>query len=160
MFFIITSPVNRQYDAMWEVQWAVEGCRVIKTPHKGLFLIEAPPDATEKIDDYETTAVYRVIPLDAMIPADLSQIEKTAVALCRDKLPHSQSFAVRCKRRGFPLSSKEIERVVGAAIVTACKNPVNLDNPDFLVLVEIIGKKAGIGVLPESGIIRKEVIEF
>jgi tRNA acetyltransferase TAN1 len=160
MFFMITSPVNRQHDAMWEVQWAVEGCKVIKTPHKGLFLIEAPRDAAQKIDDYETTAVYRVVPFDSMIPADLSQIEETAVTLCKDKLPDSQSFAVRCKRRGFPISSKEIEQVVGAAIVEACNNPVNLDDPDFLVLIEIIGKKAGIGVLPESGIIRKEVMDF
>lgn len=160
MFFMVTSPVNRQHDAMWEVQWAVEGCRVIKTRYKGLFLIEGPPDAARKIDDYETTAVYRVIPLDTMVPADLSQIEEAAVTLCRDRVPSSRSFAVRCNRRGFPVSSKEIECIVGAAIVEAQHNPVDLDHPDFIVLIEIIDKKAGIAVVQEFDIVRKEVIEF
>ncbi|MBU7043590.1 MAG: RNA-binding protein [Theionarchaea archaeon] len=160
MFFIVTSPVNRQYDAMWEVQWAVEGCKVIKTRHKGLFLIEASRDAAQKIQEYETTAVYRIIPLDILIPAELSQIENTVVGLCEEKLPPQHSFAVRCKRRGFPVSSKDIEKRVGAAVVEACSNPVNLDDPDVLVLIEIIGKKAGIAVLPQSEIVRKEVIDF
>jgi tRNA acetyltransferase TAN1 len=160
MFFIVTSPVNRQYDAMWEVQWAVEGCKVIKTRYKGLFLIEASQDAAQKINDYETTAVYRVIPLDTMVPADLSQIEDAAVALCKDKLPHSRTFAVRCNRRGFPVSSKEIERIVGAAIVEIQNNPVNLDDPDFMVLIEILDKKAGLAVVHESDIVKKEVIDF
>ena len=49
---------------------------------------------------------------------------------------------------------------MGAAVVEAQNNPVNLDHPDFVVLIEIIDKKAGIAVVQESDIVKKEVIEF
>ena len=160
MHFMVTTPVNRQYDGMWEIQWAVETCRVIKTRYKGLFLIEADEDALQKIKDYETTAVCKVIPLHAMVKADLSEIVKEVNSLAREKLAHNESFAVRCKRRGFPLPSKEIEKEVGSHIVETFKNPVDLDNPDKVILIEIIDKKAGISILKDGEIAKKEVIDL
>ncbi|MBU7029728.1 MAG: RNA-binding protein [Theionarchaea archaeon] len=160
MFYLVTTPVNRQYDGMWEIQWAVENCKVIKTRHKGLFLIEADEEALQKIKDYETTAIYRVIPLDAVVSAHLPDITKETIAIAQKKLKKGESFAVRCKRRGFSISSKEIEQKIGAQIVETFKNPVNLDNPDKVVLIEIIDKKAGISILKKDGIVKKEVIEL
>jgi tRNA acetyltransferase TAN1 len=49
---------------------------------------------------------------------------------------------------------------VGAAIVEIQNNPVNLDDPDFMVLIEILDKKAGLAVVHESDIVKKEVIDF
>ncbi|KYK37257.1 MAG: hypothetical protein AYK19_21865 [Theionarchaea archaeon DG-70-1] len=160
MFYLVTTPVNRQYDGMWEIQWAVENCKVIKTRYKGLFLIEADEEALQKIKDYETTAIYRVIPLDAVVSAQLPDITKETITIAQKKLKKGESFAVRCKRRGFSVSSKEIEQKIGAQIVETFKNPVNLDNPDKVVLIEIIDKKAGISILKKDGIVKKEVIEL
>lgn len=160
MHFMVTTPVNRQYDGMWEIQWAVETCKVIKTRYKGLFLIEADEEALQKIEDYETTAVCKVIPLHVMVKADLSEIVKEANNLAREKLAQGESFAVRCKRRGFPLSSKEIEKEVGSHIVETFKNPVNLEKPDKVILIEIIDKKAGISILKDGEIVKKEVIDL
>lgn len=160
MYYLVTTPVNRQYDGMWEIQWAVETGNVIKTRHKGLFLLEADKQALQKIKDYETTAIYRVIPLDLLVPADLPTITEKILAIAKEKLNQGESFAVRCKRRGFPVSSKEIEQKVGAKIVETFHNPVNLDNPDKTILIEIIDKKAGISVLKKTDIIKKEVIDL
>jgi tRNA acetyltransferase TAN1 len=160
MYFIVTTPVNRQYDGMWEIQWAVGECKIIKTKYKGLFLLEADREALEKIKDYKTTAIHKVIPLDAVVKAELPTIISHIVALADRNLKKGESFAVRCRRRGFPVSSKEIEREIGAKIVEVFKNPVNLDNPKNLILVEIIDKKAGIAVLEAPGIVKKEVIDL
>ena len=159
MYYMVTTPVNRQYDGMWEIQWAIE-CTIIKTRYKGLFLIEADDTALSKIRDYETTAIYKVIPLDTLIPADLSRIAEQIVTLARTKLNPGESFAVKCKRRGFPTPSMEIEREIGAKIVETFNNPVDLTNPDKVVLIEIIGKKAGVAIIKESDIVKKEVLDL
>lgn len=159
MYYLVTTPVNRQNDGMWEIQWAVE-CTIIKTQYKGLFLIEADAKALSTIRDYETTAIYKVVPLDTLIPADLSCITEQVITLARTKLNPGESFAVTCKRRGFPTPSMEIEREIGAKIVETFKNPVDLTNPDKIVLIEIIGKKAGIAIIKESDIVKKEVLDL
>lgn len=133
---------------------------MIKTRYKGLFLIEAGEEALQKVKDYETTAICRVIPLDTVIPAHLPDIIRETITVTQKKLQPGESFAVRCKRRGFSVSSKEIEQKIGAEIVETFKNPVNLDNPDKIVLIEIIDKKAGISVLKKDDIVKKEVIEL
>lgn len=160
MYFMVTTPVNRQFDGMWEIQWAVENCTIIKTRYRGLFLIEADKEALQQVKTYDTTAIYRVIPLDALIPADLSTITEKTLSIAQEKLNKGEKFAVRCRRRGFPVSSMEIERSVGAQIVEIMGNPVDLENPDKIVLIEVIDKKAGIAVLSESEIVEKEVVEL
>ncbi len=160
MFYVVTTPVNRQYDGMWEIQWAVENCRVIKTRYRGLFLIEADEKALQKIRDYETTAICKVIPLDTVVSAQLPQIVKGSIDTAQEKLNQGESFAVRCNRRGFHIPSNEIEREIGSRIVEILKNPVDLNNPDKIVLIEIIDQKAGISVLKDSEILKKEVIEL
>lgn len=160
MYFMVTTPVNRQYDGMWEIQWAVENCRIIRTRYRGLFLIEADEEALQQVRSYETTAICRVIPLDDFMRADLAVILERTLCLAEKKLGQGETFAVRCKRRGFPIPSMEIERKVGAQIVKTMGNPVDLENPDKVVLVEIIDKKVGIAVLSASEIVEKEPIDL
>lgn len=160
MHFIVTTPVNRQYDAMWEIQWAVKECNIKKTPYRGLLLMEADESAGKKIKEYDTTAIHRVIPLDALVAADLSTITKTIISIAEEKIIPEESFAVRCKRRGFPIPSMDIESKIGSEIVEKFNNPVDLDNPDKVILIEIIKKKAGVAILKRSEIINKEVLEL
>lgn len=68
------------------------------------------------------------------------------------------SFAVRCKRsdKGFPMTSMDVDRVVGAAIVEKTGKRVNLTRPDLSVRIEILSREtfvsvdriAGVGGLP------------
>ncbi len=122
--------------------------------------MEADKTAAQKIKNYDTTAVHRVIPLDAFVRADLPTITETVLSKAEEKLIKEESFAVRCKRRGFPVPSMDIEAKIGAKIVEKFKNPVNLDNPDKVILIEIINKKVGISILKKSEIIKKEVLEL
>ncbi len=160
MYFIVTTPVNRQYDGMWEIQWAVGECNVIKTKYKGLFLIEADEHTLEKVKPYQTTAIHKVVPLDAMVSAQLPDISRETVNLAKKKLKKGETFAVRCKRRGFSMSSKEVERKIGTLIVETFENTVDLDDPDKIILIEIIDDKAGIAIIKESDIVKKEIIDL
>ncbi len=88
-----------------------------------------------------------------------AEVETLAAALLRD-LEHrgAASFAVRVRRadKQYPLTSPELERLLGARIQAARGWPVKLDAPDLTVHVEILpgeafyyfGKEPGPGGLP------------
>jgi tRNA acetyltransferase TAN1 len=54
-----------------------------------------------------------------------------------------ETFRITVERRNTSLRSSEIIATVGSEI----DNRVDLENPDWIVLVEIIGKLVGISVL-------------
>jgi len=95
---------------------------------------------------------YRCEPIiDDMIETSLKAIGSTPFA----------SFAVRCKRsdKGFPMTSMDVDRMVGAAVVEKLGARVDLTRPELSVRIEIlpretfvsVEKVAGVGGLP-SGI--------
>ncbi|MFQ6087462.1 MAG: THUMP domain-containing protein [Candidatus Methanofastidiosia archaeon] len=158
-FYIATSPVNRQYDAMWEVEWALGECRVKRTPFRGVFTIEAFQDAIEKIREYETTAIYKVIPLDSLVRTEFQEILQESLKIAKEKLKSEKTFAVRCKKRDSHLSSREVEKKLGAEISKEIGSKVDLTKPDVLIKIEVLGRKTGIGVLKPEEILVKEVLE-
>lgn len=87
---------------------------------------------------------------------NINEITDGVIALCKD-LP-SGSFKVDTRRsdKGFPLTSPEVNRHVGQAIVDRFSLPVNLNKPDSTVRIEIAfsgvyifcARYQGIGGLP------------
>ncbi|MCS7265476.1 MAG: tRNA 4-thiouridine(8) synthase ThiI [Armatimonadetes bacterium] len=94
----------------------------------------------------------RVLPrsIDAMVDAAV----QTYHALALDK----ESFAVRVRRvdKSFPISSQELERLIGQRVVNEMGAPVNLSDPSILISFRIyqdciyqVGPKIqGLGGLP------------
>ncbi|HDI01743.1 MAG TPA: hypothetical protein ENF78_04885, partial [Candidatus Bathyarchaeota archaeon] len=57
-------------------------------------------------------------------------------------------FAVKCRRRGRAVkSSLEVEREIGQAIREATGAEVDLERPDIVFRVEVIGQVAGISLV-------------
>jgi thiamine biosynthesis protein ThiI len=63
------------------------------------------------------------------------------------------SFAVRCKRsdKGFPMTSMDVDRVVGAAIVDRYKARVDLTRPELSVRIEILPRETFVAVENVAG---------
>lgn len=57
------------------------------------------------------------------------------------------------------LSGRELEVNLGSLIVERYGLKVNLGDPDYTVLVEVLGKKAGIGLARRGEVLRFEVRE-
>ena len=161
MYYLVTTPVSRQYDGMWEVEWALEGNLAIeKTPFKGVFLVTTDEDALHRIREYETTAICRVIPLELVVKTDEEEILATALSLARERIGKHETFAVRCKNRGKRVDSRRLERVLGEQILAAVAGTkVNLTFPQKMVKIEVCGGKTGISVLEEGEILQKEAVE-
>jgi len=153
---VVTCPPGREGDAILELEWALEKVRVHGTDWRGVLIAETPLEKAEVVDrllSFETQALQRVTPLDFLLPAELEAIEEKAVELMEGK---TGTFAVRAKVRGNKkLGEKEIEMNVGYRIVEKFCLKVNLSSPDWVVVVEVIGRRVGIGVLR-----REEVLKF
>jgi len=75
-----------------------------------------------------------------------------------EKIPGDESFRVTLEKRRTKLRSREIIDAVAEKI----DRKVNLGDPDWVVLVEIVGKRTGVAVVPRDGIlsIQKERVQL
>lgn len=157
---LVTAPQGREGDAILELEWALEKVRVRGTDWKGVLLAETPlprEEALRRLRGFETQAIQRVVPLDTLVPAKREEIEKAVLELA-EKI--DGTFAVRAKVRGNKkLSARELEIGLGSLIVERFGLPVNLSDPDFTVVVEVLGKRAGVGVLKRGELLRFEVAD-
>ncbi|MDV3103780.1 THUMP domain-containing protein [Thermococcus waiotapuensis] len=155
---IVTCPPGREGDAILELEWALEKVHVRGTDWGGVLIAETPLSKDEVIKrllSFETQALQRVTPLDYLLPAGIEEMEEKAVELMKGK---TGTFAVRAKVRGNKkLGEKEIERALGSRIVKELDLRVDLSRPDWVVAVEVIGKKAGLGVLRGDEVLKFEV---
>ncbi|MCC6037323.1 MAG: SPOUT family RNA methylase [Armatimonadetes bacterium] len=112
--------------------------------YSGLLRVDVNADQQAVLDAaYE---IDRAVPILAECSADLEAILPTALKVAKEILQPSESFAVRCERRGeHPFTSQQVNEQVGAVIKSELGNPVNLDYPDKVVRVEIIDDWCGIG---------------
>ncbi|WP_297487572.1 THUMP domain-containing protein [Thermococcus sp.] len=158
VFLVATCPPGREGDAILELEWALGRVHVRGTEWRGVLVAETPlgrDEAIKSLRSFETQALQRVVPLDCLLPAKLEDIEEKAVELMEGK---TGSFAVRARVRGNKkLGEKEIERAVGSRIVEERGLKVDLSNPDWVVVVEVLGRKAGVGVLKRDEVLKFEV---
>jgi len=91
--------------------------------------------------------VERVLPVKCYVLADVDAIADAAKRVV-DELASARSFAVSTVRRGrHSFTSIDVNVRVGAVIKEGSGLPVNLDFPDKVVFVEIIGPHAYLGVV-------------
>ena len=87
--------------------------------------------------------LLRIIPIECSFPEEGLDSIKNAAKRLASKMQKFETFRITVERRNTLLCSSDIIRHVGSEI----DNKVDLENPDWVVLVEIIGKMVGISVL-------------
>ncbi|MBS7643439.1 hypothetical protein KEJ26_02495 [Candidatus Bathyarchaeota archaeon] len=121
---------------------------VRRTEFAGVLLVETalpPQNASDLLRKFEMTAVLKVVPFDICIKTDVKEIVAAVVQLAAGLINSSSTFAVACTRRGrFISSSVEVEKIIGEALTKAFGARVNLENPMFLIRVEIVGEVTGV----------------
>jgi tRNA acetyltransferase TAN1 len=93
--------------------------------------------------------ILRAIPIERSCYTDLKNIEIEVENLVIKKLNRNDSFRITIEKRHTSLRSQEI--------ITSIANKlsgykVSLENPNWIILIEIIGNKTGISVLKEIDI--------
>jgi len=128
-----------------------ENPKVDRSRIKGLILAHTGFDPREAVgllrrhmgkepDRYR--AVYRVMPILAWVNTEVDEIAAEAREQA-SRMGAGESFRVTLEKRRTRLRSLEVIEPVAEVI----DNPVDLENPDWVVLVEILGNKTGVSVI-------------
>ena len=115
--------------------------------------IESIEKIREKILDEPWSIRYclRMIPIQGVCKTNIKEIEdeilkKTGVIKSED------SYRITIEKRNSKVSSDEIISKIAKNI----SNKVSLNNPDWVILIEIIGDDAGVSVIRNNNILSVE----
>jgi tRNA acetyltransferase TAN1 len=92
--------------------------------------------------------VQRVMPVDMVVDTDLEQIKEGASQL-GSQIGKTESFKIEIDERDSPYSRRELID----AIADVIDRKVNLDNPDMVLLVEVLGEYAALSLARPDEII-------
>ena len=127
------------------------------TPVSGLTVAKTSLDPVEVIQNlrsilkekpWEFRYVLKVKPVQRVVPCEIAAIGD-AVSEKSGAIRDGETFRVSIEKRRSDVSSKDVIDAIAAKIA----RKVDLRDPGKIVLVEIIGRVAGIAVIPPDGIL-------
>jgi tRNA acetyltransferase TAN1 len=95
--------------------------------------------------------IKRAIPIQKIIKTDLEEIRKISRELA-EKIGKDETFRVTVEKRHTDLRTMEIIEAAASEI----DRKVNLDNPDKIVLIEVLGPITGVSLLEPGDILSIE----
>lgn len=97
---------------------------------------------------YEFRYILRIIPIERVVRTDLGEIQRVATELS-SKIKKNETFRVTVEKRFTEFSTRDIIEAAAANI----ERDVNLNKPDKILLIEVIGGLAGISVIKPHDIL-------
>lgn len=91
---------------------------------------------------YEFRYALRIIPVEKVVHTGLDEVQRATKELA-EKIKVGESFRVTVEKRFTQMSSRDIVEAAAANI----RRKVDLENPDKIVLIEVIGKFTGVSVI-------------
>lgn len=122
-----------------------------KTKIRGLIVAKTTLDPCTVIEKfrailkerpYEFRYALRILPIERVVPTDLEEIKKATSELAA-KINENETFRVTVEKRFTTLHTKDLVE----AAVGNIKNKANLENPDKILLVEVLGALTGVSLL-------------
>jgi tRNA acetyltransferase TAN1 len=86
--------------------------------------------------------VLRILPIEKVTKAEIDIIRKCSREIS-ERIPPSQTFRITIEKRHNSMKSIDLIRAIASDI----ERKVDLSNPDWIVLVEIIQNVAGLSVI-------------
>lgn len=159
---LITTTRGNEADACSEI-WYLLGetgdsaAKVDKTGVSGLIAAKTcfpPLETIRKLREimkerpYEFRYSLRIIPIQKVVRTDLGEIERVVTQLSKE-IKENETFRITIEKRFTHISSRDIIEVAAANI----ERKVDLNKPDKIVLIEVVGGLTGISVVKPSDII-------
>ena len=102
---------------------------------------------------WEIRYLLRFIPVEKVVLTDINKIKEISQFLMK-KIPSDTTFKIIIEKRHTNLKKMDIINEIAPLISTK----VDLDNPSWVLLIEILGKYAGVSVL-KSNVLFSSMIE-
>lgn len=94
-------------------------------------------------EPWEVRYILRVIPVEKIVAPELEDVQGAAGELASAKIKEEETFRITVEKRHSHLRSREIIAYIGDVV----RSKVDLDSPSWVILVEIIGRHAGVSVV-------------
>jgi tRNA acetyltransferase TAN1 len=130
---------------------------VDKTGIRGLVAAKTslnPHEAIEKFRailqerPYEFRYTLRIIPAERVVPTDLDEVKRIATELAAN-MEKNETFRVTVEKRFTSLHSKDFIE----AVATGIDRKVDLENPDKILLVEVVGGLTGMSLIKPNEVL-------
>jgi tRNA acetyltransferase TAN1 len=165
---IITCPRHFEEEAGQEIQKIIsmfgdDESKIIITDMPGILTAETvlePLDIIQKLrekivdEPWSIRYCLRIIPIQGNCSADINEITDEILKNIGE-IKTDDSYRITIEKRNSNISSDEIISNIAKNI----SNKVSLSNPDWILLVEIIGKQAGVAVIPNNAILSVEKVK-
>jgi tRNA acetyltransferase TAN1 len=128
-----------------------------KTGIRGLVAAKTslnPFDVIEKfrailqVRPYEFRYALRIIPIEKVVPNDLSEIKRAATELAAN-IGENDTFRVTVEKRFTSIHSQEFIE----AAATGVEREVDLKNPDKILLIEVVSGLTGMSLIKPNQIL-------
>ena len=88
----------------------------------------------------------RIIPIQMITETEIDKIKQNVIKL-KDTIQKNDSYRITIEKRNTNISSNEII----TEIAKIFPNKVSLNQPDWIILIEILGNETGISILKNDG---------
>ena len=107
----------------------------------------------EKILDEPWSVRYclRIIPIQFTVNTNLEEIEKEIRNLV-EVIKSDETYRITIEKRNFNISKNEIIKQIANNLM----NKVSLEDPDWIILIEILGNTTGLSVIRKGTIVSLE----
>ena len=133
-----------------------------KTGIRGLVVAKTcldPCDTVEKFrvilqeHPYKFRYALRIIPIEKVVPTDLEEINRAATELAAN-IKENEAFRVTVEKRFTNLHSRDlIEAAVTGIDATCNERKVNLENPDKIMLIQVLGGLTGMALIKPKDVL-------
>ena len=156
MNLIITCARNLESEAKNEIRKILDELgdqepEILNVGMRGILMVNTTIEPSKIIDWVKNKIIeepwlirycLRIIPIQSITETEISKIKQNVIKL-KDTIQKNDSYRITIEKRNTSISSNEII----AEVAEIFSNEVSLNQPDWIVLIEIIGNETGISIL-------------
>jgi tRNA acetyltransferase TAN1 len=162
---VITCPRNLESETEIEIrkilnEYGDQESEIYRSHMRGILFVNTNTEASKIIDWVKRKIIdepwfirycLRIIPIQLESDTDVEKIKQNIQKL-QNIVQKNDSYRITIEKRNSDISSKEII----TEVANVFSNKVSLDEPDWIILIEIFGNKTGISILKDTGIFSLE----
>lgn len=131
--------------------------QVGKTGIRGVIVGKTALNPVETIDKfrsilqerpYEFRYALRILPIEIVVHTDLDEVKRVATELA-DRLRADETFRVTVEKRFTKIHARDFIEAAAANI----QNKVDLENPDRILLIEVLGGLTGMALIKPADVL-------
>ena len=156
MNLIVTCARNLESEARNEIRKILNELgdqepKILNVGMRGILMVNSKINSPKIIDCVKNKIIeepwlirycLRLIPIQMMTETEINKIAQNVIKL-KDVIQKNDSYRITIEKRNTSISSNEII----TEIAKIFPNKVSLNQPDWIVLIEILGNETGISIL-------------